>query len=300
MEKMKQLKQMKKKPHSVDVRRRAIKMWQNLGYYPWTKPRKAGRRKGAKDFYRGAFDSIPFLNEDAKRTFSHLLLRPGYMIRDYIGGKHEKYLAPLTSLIVFYAFFALIASVLQPIQHRDSSFFDVDTETASEISNERGEMFAMNVLKLVQNGFILLNLDRNPDKVDTRGEVALAALEGKLRSQGIPLFLGKFLLLWLSMSIVLRRYKISMSGAAAASAYVLCQFSFFMIFALLLSFGESTSISLLLMAVLLTIDYRQWLGIRWRSSLGLVVRTGVFYGLMFLVIILTVSLVVSLVAWLKL
>jgi len=29
-----------------------------------------------------AFDDIPFLNDDAKRTFAHLLLRPGYMIRD--------------------------------------------------------------------------------------------------------------------------------------------------------------------------------------------------------------------------
>ncbi|MCR5409155.1 MAG: DUF3667 domain-containing protein [Bacteroidales bacterium] len=27
------------------------------------------------------------------RTFTHLLLRPGYMIRDYINGAHERYLA---------------------------------------------------------------------------------------------------------------------------------------------------------------------------------------------------------------
>lgn len=290
---------MKKKKHSQPVRLRAFKLWQNLGYLPWRKPVKTGRRE-SKYFYKGAFDSIPFLNDDAKRTFSHLLLRPGYMIRDYIGGQHEKYLAPLTSLIVFYAFFALIASVLQPIQHKESSVFDIDTATPSELAYEKGEKFVISSLQLVQKGYILLNLDRNPDEVDTRAEVAIAALEGKLRSQGIPLFLGKFLLLWLSMSIVLRRNKISMSGAAAASAYVLCQFSFFMIFALLMSFGESTSISLLLMAVLLAIDYRQWLGLRWKNSIGLVARTGVFYGLMFLAIILSISLVVSLVAWLKL
>ncbi len=290
---------MKKKKHSLPVRLRAFKLWQNLGCLPWRKPVKTGRRE-SKDFYKGAFDSIPFLNDDAKRTFSHLLLRPGYMIRDYIGGRHDKYLAPLTSLIVFYAFFALIASILQPIQHKESSVFDIDTATPSEFADEKGEKFVISALQLVQKGYFLLNLDRNPDQVDTRAEVALAALEGKLRSQGIPLFLGKFLLLWLSMSIVLRRYQISMSGAAAASAYVLCQFSFFMIFALLLSFGESTSISLLLMAVLLAIDYRQWLGLRWKNSIGLVVRTGVFYGLMFLAIILSVSLVVTLIAWLKL
>ena len=208
---------MKKKKHSLPVRLRAFKMWQNLGCLPWRKPIKAGRQE-SKDFYKGAFDSIPFLNDDAKRTFSHLLLRPGYMIRDYIGGRHDKYLAPLTSLIVFYAFFALIASILQPIQHKESSVFDIDTATPSEFADEKGEKFVISALQLVQKGYFLLNLDRNPDQVDTRAEVALAALEGKLRSQGIPLFLGKFLLLWLSMSIVLRRYQISMSGAAAASA----------------------------------------------------------------------------------
>ena len=42
----------------------------------------------------GTFESIPFLNNDAKRTFAHLILRPGYMMRDYIQrGQHEHYLA---------------------------------------------------------------------------------------------------------------------------------------------------------------------------------------------------------------
>ena len=90
--------------HRSAVRRRAFAIWQKLGFLPWSKD-KAKSHKG--DFYRGAFDTIPFLNDDAKRTFVHLLLRPGYMIRDYIKGQHERYLAPLTSLIIFYAFFAL-------------------------------------------------------------------------------------------------------------------------------------------------------------------------------------------------
>jgi hypothetical protein len=107
----------KKKKHSFQVRRRALAIWQKLGFLPWRKP-KADRTGGKKsgDFYKGAFDSIPFLNEDAKRTFVHLLLRPGYMIRDYIKGDHERYLAPLTSLNVFYPFFALVSAVMRPDQ----------------------------------------------------------------------------------------------------------------------------------------------------------------------------------------
>ena len=222
------------------------------------------------------------------------------MIRDYIGGKHEKYLAPLTSLIIFYAFFALLASVLQPIQREPDSFFTTDLETPGEFADEKGTQIVINTVKLVQRGFVFLNLDRYPEEVDAPGEASLAALEAKLRSQGIPLFLGKFLLLWLAMSIVLRKHKISMSAAAASSAYILCQFSFFMLFALLLTFGENTSISLLLMAVLLTIDYHQWLGLRWRKSFGLTVKTGIFYGLFSLAIILAVGFSAALISWIKL
>ena len=93
------------------ARLRAFTIWQKLGFMPWSK-RKSKSRKG--DFYKGAFDSIPVLNDDAKRTFVHLLFRPGYMIRDYINGQHERYLAPLTSLIIFYAFFALVSSIVNP------------------------------------------------------------------------------------------------------------------------------------------------------------------------------------------
>ena len=74
----------KKKEHSFNVRRRAFTIWQKLGYLPWRKKEEKKTRKSSGDFYRGAFDSIPFLNDDAKRTFVQLLLRPGYMIREYI------------------------------------------------------------------------------------------------------------------------------------------------------------------------------------------------------------------------
>ena len=282
----------KKKKHSFKSRRRAFAIWQKLGYFPWHKPREKKARKRFGDFYKGAFDSIPFLNDDAKRTFSQLLLRPGYMIRDYIKGAHERYLAPLTALIVFYAFFALVAAVLQPVQqHKKEIAPNLNLEAEDFENPEQAKHFSLvkNTLTTIQKGWVYLHLDQYPEEVDTQHESSLAALEGTLRSQGIPLFAGQFLLLWLAMSLALhRRYKQRMSAYAAASAYILCQFSFFMLFALLFSFGKSAEIGILLIMVLLMWDYHQWLGVSWKKSFWLVLKTGLHYGLLFgLVVLLT-------------
>ena len=285
---------------------RAFAIWQKLGFNPWEKPRET-RKKTGGDFYKGAFDSIPFLNEDAKRTFTHLLLRPGYMIRDYIKGDHERYLAPLTALIVFYAFFALVAAVMQPVQHESEKTFKgkdftiewtPDEDVASDSTRYQiGNNVAHNIAHMVGRGYDYLNLDKHPENVQTRWESALAALEGTLRSQGIPLFIGQFFLLWLSMSWVLRRRKMGMAAPAAASAYILCQFSFFMLFALLLTFGESKSVSFLLMLALLTVDLRQWLDVSWKHSFKLALKTALIYVLIFLTFIFLLGVVLVLVAW---
>lgn len=283
----------KHKLHSRDVRWRAFRMWQNLGFNPWHRPRKA-RRAGSGDFYKGA---IPFLNDDAKRTFVHLLLRPGYMIRDYIRGRHEIYLAPLTSLIVFYAFFALISTVLQPVKEVPKKPFSFTEEMAETLPDTRGSNLVQNTLIIVRRGWVLLHLDLYPEEVDTQHEASLAALEGALRSQGIPLFIGDFFFLWLAMGVVLRRYKMRRSAHAAAAAYVLCQFSFFMLFAVLLSWGKKTSIDALLMLILLVVDYRQWLGLGWKKSLRLSISTGIMYFVMYAAVLLVVSSLTVLLAF---
>ncbi len=287
-----------KKKHSFDVRRRAFAIWQELGYLPWKK-QKATVKKGSGDFYKGAFDSIPFLNDDAKRTFTHLLLRPGYMIRDYINGDHERYLAPLTALIIFYAFFALVSAVLQPIQQKQRDPFDSAITFDAPEGNERGVNITRNTIQLVQQGYTLLTLDQHPEAVDTQWKSSLAALEGTLRSQGIPLFLGEFLLLWLAMVATLKKYKPGLSIAAAASAYILCQFSFFMLFALLLTLGQSTTVSASLMLALVTIDFRQWLGLSWPRSLKLAIKTGLMYIILFVMVLLALSAAAVLIALFK-
>lgn len=294
----------KRRRHSWDVHLRAFSIWRNLGFLPWRKPRDTRVRVGNKesgDFYKGAFDSIPFLNDDAKRTFQHLLLRPGYMIRDYIRGDHDRYLAPLTSLIIFYAFFALIAALLQPVQHRNRLPFEVTPEMSLDSAAVNSEVvqLSQSIVQIVRQGYLFLHLDQHPEAVKTQRQSALAALEGTLRSQGIPLFIGEFLFLWLAMSLALRRQKVGMSACAAASAYVLCQFSFFMLFAVVLTWGKSSSISILLMLVLLWWDYRQWLNLSWKKSIHLTLRTGIIYGIIYGLVILLISALVLVIALIK-
>ena len=315
--------------HSFQVRLRAFQIWQKLGYNPWKKPRAAKKDVEGGEFYKGAFDSIPFLNDDAKRTFVHLLLRPGYMIRDYINGKHDNYLAPLTALIIFYAFFSLISAALQPLEPKlvEDDGISVElqdapkeapevtetteevtetTEEATETSEEESETAidrAVNTnelkdfVSLVKQVSRLPYLDQHPEEVDTRPEAILAAIEGSLRSKGITLFLGNFFLLWFSMGLALRKYKARWSASAAAAAYVLCQFCFFMLFAVLLTLGKETSAGLIVQSVILVIDYRQWLSLSWRKSIGRTIKTGIYYGLIWLLFWFLVGVGLVAVAW---
>jgi hypothetical protein len=289
------------KKHSFQTRRRAFVIWQKLGYLPWHKPVEAKEKKRSGDFYKGAFDSIPFLNDDAKRTFTHLLLRPGYMIRDYLNGQHSKYLAPLTALIIFYAFFALVSALLKPYQQEDRIPINAEY-SIEEGENEAPKEFEKvmgNILDIVKRGYVLLHLDEFPDEVDSQRESSLAAFEGVLRSQGIPLFIGEFLLLWLAMLAVMRKGPLSPSACAATSAYILCQFSFFMLFAVLLSWGNNSKISLALMFLLLLIDYKQLLGVSNRKALSLTIRTGIMYAVFIGLLLLIVGIVVVFLAYRK-
>lgn len=271
------------------ARKRAFTIWQKLGFLPWS-VKKDKSKNG--DFYKGAFDSIPFLNDDAKRTFVHLLLRPGYMIRDYIKGQHERYLAPLTSLIIFYAFFALVSSVVHPDYSPDRKtdkaevkavkdsiklevMKEIEASDTLAVSDARSRI-KKQAIKLSE-AIALLNLDKHPEMVDSPTKASLAALEGTLRSQGVYLFLGQFVILWLSLWLALRRKGLGISASAAAAAYILCQFCFFMFFSLFLSHGHEGEIGVGLMGLLLTVDYHQLFDTGWKKSFRLAVKTGLYY-----------------------
>lgn len=287
-------------------RLRLYAIYWELGYVPWRKPRQPRKvRKEGKGVYIGVKEAIPFVNGDAKRTFSHLLFRPGYMMRDYIlRGQHEKYLAPFTALLVFYSFFTLLVAVVQPKEAK-SNFFDdcvrgfreATIEADSTGTDTRTERFIKSLLGTMQNTILVTRLDKFPEAVDTPWKESLAAIEGDLRSKGIPLFLGNFLVMWIAMAILLRKRGISFSGAAAASAYVLCQFCVFMFLALLITLGQSTELGVILMGVLLFIDYRQLLGIKNKPALRLTVKTGLWYLLVCILLYTLLGVTLVLVAY---
>ena len=294
-----------RKKHPFEVHKRAFVIWQKLGFNPWEKPKKRKKKKVIKnssgDFYKGAFDGIPFLNDDSKRTFKHIFFRPGYMIRDYVNGEHERYLAPLTSLIVFFAFFALISSLLQPLQQKKKLPFEdmLATIDRQGVSEELFSQVVTNTLRIVKSTYLYMHLDEYPEEVKTQREASLAALEANLRNQGIPLFVSKFFILWFAMSLALRRYRVGMPACAAATAYILCQFCFFMMFAVLASFGTSTSISVALMLLLLMIDYHQWLGISIKKSIKLSIKTGIDYLLVYGAALVLATLIIVGIAYFK-
>lgn len=301
----------------IQPRLRLWAIYRELGYVPWRKQRETKQNKDG--IFKGTGEAIiPFLNNDAKRTFSHLFLRPGFMIRDYIRGQHERYLAPFTALLVFYSVFTLLLAVVQPgavkstiadgliegLENSDlqmdlavnKNTIQVDSTTRSDKSNR----IIQSLLSTATQSLILTHLDLYPEKADTPWKDSLAAVEGDLRSKGIPLFLGNFLLLWFAMVWLLRKkHNVSVSGAAAASAYVLCQFCVFMFLALLVTFGKSADLGVFVMGILLFIDYRQWLGLGNRPALKLTIKTGLIYLLVTILFYFLLSLVLVAIALIR-
>ena len=295
----------------IAPRRRLWSIYNELGYIPWRKPRKARKVRERHGSFMKAEETIPFLNNDAKRTFSHLLLRPGYMMRDYVlRGQHERYLAPLTALLVFYSVFTLIVAVVQPGNARNSVLDqllteDIETEMGVTVNADTSsvQVDAENYIRVFaetfRNAIAVTRLDLHPDRADTPWKQSLAAIEGNLRSKGIPMFLGNFLLLWITLSIILRRHRIRPSGTAAVSAYVLCQYCIFMFLALLLSLGSSTELGGLLVALLLWIDYRQLLGVNGWKAARMVIKTGLYVLLFLTLFFVVLALVMGLVAYFR-
>ena len=260
---------------------------------------QAAESGSVKEFYSGSFDSIPFFNEDAKRTFVHLLLRPGYMIRDYLRGQRDRYLAPLTSLIIFYAFLALIASVTAPYSTADDPMTEwakgifagayqeqlsdeawapdtlmavaPDPAAAARAMKARDKVLGMN--RFIAETYVLLHLDTLHDEVNTRLEQSIAAVEAALRGKGVPRFLGHLISLSLCVWLAFRRrYGFSFSASAVTASYILCQFCFFMFFSILVTLGRNDDIGGLLTAALMWVDFHQLLGISWKRSLWETIR----------------------------
>lgn len=288
------------------AQRRMYSIYCELGYVPWRKPAKARVRKQGGT-YLGGRELIPFMNDDAKRTISQLVFRPGYMMRDYVvKGDHEHYLAPLTALLVFFSVFTLLLSILQPAQAERSFFKQIVDSSETEFTFVQdstvvqGETLSLEARanelgKKIREIVVLAHLDSYPEKADKPWKKSLAAFESNLRSKGVQMFLGNFLWLWLLLWVMLRKkYQISFSGAAAISAYILCQLCIFNMLWLLVTFGKHHNPSLLFCAILLVIDYHQLLGVPYKKAVRLTLKTGLLYVLYLTLLIFLIALVASL------
>ena len=91
------------------------------------------------------------------------------------------------------------------------------------------------------------------------------------------------------MCFALRKKDMSKSACAATTAYILCQFCFFMFFSLFFGSKDKGEIGIGLMAVLLTIDYAQLFDFGWKKGFRLAVKTGWYYLLVFLALIILLA-----------
>ncbi len=305
---------------------RAFKIWQKTGNGIWVNTRTERERK-RQGIFHGAFDSIPFLNDDAKRTFIHLVLRPGYMIRDYISGKHDIYMAPIASLIIFYSFFTMVSAVVNPDFKQAESQVKTDSTTivyddtvaisltpgnSNDTAQSHNYTFSFDLGgddavtdtvisawgnrtgKMVLHGYQLLHLDKYPDKVDARWKASLAAFEATMRNQGVTMFIGDLLLLWVAVFVGLRRkYGVRLAAAASMAGYMLCQVCFLRMFTMLFTFGRSLDAGVLLTMLVLMIDYHQILGVSYKRSFLLTIKTGLLYAACLMVVILFLLAVVA-------
>jgi len=296
----------------LPARRRLFHIWQVLGRNPFKKSSASeqeplecpscgnmvttpycpncGQPYAKKDqsFFHGTFDSIPFLNDDAMRTFTHLMLRPGYMIRDYMKGLSSRYMAPMTSLIIFYAFFAILTSVVSPELSGEQKVGGIFTVDDSSIEVDAGEATEglTKMLTFIKKAYIYSQLDKNPEAVDTKAKASLAAFESALRSQGIFSFIWQLFFLTLAFKVVFRRkeMKLSFSASATFASYILCQMCFFMMFTLLFTVGRTHSLGVVLIAIIMVIDFMQFFHIGRRKSLRYAIRVGIAYYTLIVVI----------------
>ena len=65
-----------------------------------------------------------------------------------------------------------------------------------------------------------------------------------------------------------------------------------MLFALILSGGKDDSVGYYIQAIILVVDYKQWLSLTWRKSIGRTIKTSIYYGLVWLLFWVLLAMVI--------
>ncbi|MBP3227168.1 MAG: DUF3667 domain-containing protein [Bacteroidaceae bacterium] len=199
-------------------------------------------------------------NRPMFRSMGHLLWRPGYMVRDYLGGHYLSYFPPFKMLAVLTVFVAAIIWLL-----------GIDTQTAAKAADPLAEAV---------------------------GKSATGAMFLQVRDffMGNALYrlLLQVLLLVVAVWIVFRRRGLNFVETAFAMVYFSCQMQLVSIawLALTRTFADHSifpyALPELLVTLLFIMDFRQLYGLRtwgavWRT-LVMTLVLAVLYALVFVVL----------------
>ncbi len=229
-------------------------------------------RQMSKELFKGIVGStLPVFNGETLRMILQLLLRPGYMMREYLRGKRDGIMPPLTTLIIFFAFLMVLNSMVgkedvnyAAVIHAAQERFETD----SIIADAQLARWTNNFLDGLVVYYQFRNMDQFPELIDTHSERLLAGIEGWLRGQGILSFFKWMILLTLGICTVgHRRYRLSFSASATIGAYMLCQLCIYNFVFTIFSLGGMTT-PLWIIFLLLWMNIYQLLGVDARHSLG--------------------------------
>lgn len=275
----------------------AFRTWQ-IG--DCTEAAGTGDKQLGKAFFRGSIDSaLPFFSGETMNTLLQLVFRPGYMIREFLRGKDNHILNPMTALIVFFALQVVLSSMVVTNGFRvEENVYQTVLEkmNASEFRSEHDwdDQFASQIVQELYQIYRITHLDQFPDYVQTHSQQFLAGLEGWLRGQGVFTFIWQMLLLMCSLWIVgHRRYRLTFSASACIAAYMLCQYCFYNTVLMLFSLGQYMTIPFWLVVLFLYENIYQLLGIGHRGTLRYVSLLLLMMLLLFVVFVLLFAIVIS-------
>lgn len=275
----------------------AFRTWQ-IG--DCTEAAGTGDKQLGKAFFRGTIDSaLPFFSGETMNTLLQMVFRPGYMIREFLRGKDNHILNPMTALIVFFALQVVLSSmvVTNGFKVEESVYQTVlEKMQTSEFRAEHDwdDQFALQIVQELFQIYRITHLDQFPDYVQTHSQQFLAGLEGWLRGQGVFTFIWQMLLLMCSLWIVgHRRYRLTFSASACIAAYMLCQYCFYNTVLMLFSLGQYMTIPFWLVVLFLYENIYQLLGIGHRGTLRYVSLLLLMMLLLFVVFVLLFAIVIS-------
>jgi len=260
--------------------------------------------QGKGSFFQGTFDDIPFANGNAMNTLKGLLLRPGYMIRDYLHGRRRQYLAPMTALILFYAFYVLLTGFFPTPPGKEKPFwrtlyedeFHYEVQTDGGIRSDTTAMDALSerLIPLFRETVKWTHLDQLPEEANTPFRRFVANAENLYHSKGIDLFLIHFLLITIAVWLIFKKKeKFTFSASATTAAFIVCQFCFFHMFFLFANGNSDHDLGICLLCAILAVDFHELFGYKWKKSIWKAIQTGIVYvGIITFLVVLILLFIV--------